>query len=140
MDTWGLRKRTGGSENLWNNPEPNYSQNTDKQSWGPEAIWCHSDSIERPPANAGVKNLQENNNNNNNTWRLEETCCHSNSSEKPSANIDVKNSKKVNNNYYNYNIIIVIINGLLKTRTYNQQKKKREFAKLWTFLSRLTTE
>ena len=52
--------------------------------------------------------------------RLKETYCHSNSSVRPSANIGVKNSLEI--------IRIIIIN------------KKRELAKLWTLLSRLTTE
>ena len=60
------------------------------------------------------------------------TCCHSNSSERPSANAVVKNSQWI------------IPNPGQKTRPYNNQqqkkKKKREFAKLSTLLSLLTTE
>ena len=43
-----------------------------EESWKPEESCCHSDSSERPLANAGVKNSHEwnNNNNNNNNNRL----------------------------------------------------------------------
>ena len=57
----GLEERTGGKENQWKNYDYRLQHCWDRlnnweESWRPEETCCHSDSSQRPPTNAGVKN------------------------------------------------------------------------------------
>ncbi len=119
-DEWRPYKR----QHYWKRPE--YWE----ESWRLEETCSHSDSSEKPSANADVKKtlmskiimtgkeedewrqskLQycwERPEYWEQSWRLEETCCHTKFSEKPSANADMKSSNEW--------IIIIIISCTRKT-------------------------
>ena len=87
-DGWRLSKR----QHYWERPEHW------EESWRLEETCCHSDSNEKPSANADVKNSNE--------WIIiviiiimhEENCCHSDPREKLPVKTVVENSHWMNNN------------------------------------------